>query len=413
MRRLPVLLLALVSLALVSCSTPAARKTAGPLILISIDGFRWDYLRKYAPPTLQRLAAGGVHATRMTPSFPSKTFPNHYTLVTGLRPAHHGIVGNWFYDPALGETFGMSKPASNAEERWWHDGEPVWITAEKQHLRSFCYFWPGSEAENRGVRPSRFKPFDPKIPTNDRVDELLSWIAVPEAERPRLCTLYFNLVDDAGHKNGPDSPKTGDAVREADAAVQRLLDGLARLGLADTANLVLVADHGMSPCGPDKIIFLEDLMDVSQVQVDSTGPVGGVRPKPGTVGAAELAAVIRAKAPPQLHVYLRNETPEKFHYRDNPRIPDVVLVCDDHWNFESKAGWPNRAPTYHLGSHGWDPATANMGALFIASGPAFRKGVTIPDVENIDVYNLLCATLGIKPAPNDGGQKLVRAALAR
>ena len=413
MRRPFVFLLALISLALASCSTPVAPPPAGPLILLSIDGFRWDYLQKYDAPALKQLAATGVHATRLTPSFPSKTFPNHYTLVTGLRPAHHGIVGNWFFDPAIGETFGMSKPASNSEPRWWAEGEPVWITAEKQGARSFCYFWPGSETENHGIRPSRFKPFDLKLPTNDRVDELLSWLAVPEAERPRLCTLYFNLVDDSGHKYGPDAPETAEAVKQADAGVQRLLDGLAKLGLRDRANLVIVADHGMSPCGPDKIIFLEDLLDVARVQVDSTGPVGGVRPKPGTGSAAELAASIRAKAPPQLHVYLRNETPEKFHYRDNPRIPDVVLVCEDHWNFESKVGWPNRAPTYNVGSHGWDPATPNMGALFIANGPAFRHQVEIPDVDNVDVYNLLCATLGIKPAANDGGQQLVRAALAR
>jgi len=202
-------------------------------------------------------------------------------------------------------------------------------------------------------------------------------------------------------------------VAEVDAAVRRLLDGLARLGLGDRANLVFVSDHGMSPCGPDQVIFLEDLADMSQVQVDATGPAGGVRPKPGTITAAELAARLRAKAPPQLHVYLRDETPKHLHYRGNPRIPDVVLVCDDHWNFESKVGWPKRAPTYNRASHGWDPATPNMGALFIASGPAFRRHVELPNVDNVDVYNLLCAALAIKPAPNDGGVALVRQALRR
>jgi predicted AlkP superfamily pyrophosphatase or phosphodiesterase len=398
---------------LAACSTPAPVARTGPVILVSIDGFRWDYVRKYDAPTLQLLAREGVHATRMTPSFPSKTFPNHYTLVTGLRPAHHGIVGNWFYDPALAETFGMSKPASNAEARWWDEGEPVWIAAERQGVRSACFFWPGSETDHGGLRPSFFRKFEPKLNATERVDGLLAWLALPAAERPRFCTLYLDLVDTIGHKYGPDAPETGAAVHEADAAIQRLLDGLARLGLADDTNLVLVSDHGMSPCGPDKIIFLEDLMDVSKVQVDSTGPVGGVRPKAGTVSAAELAAAIRAKAPPQLHVYLRDETPEQFHYRGNARIPDVVLVCDDHWNFESKVGWPKRAPTYNLGSHGWDPATANMGALFIAHGPAFRRGVELPDVDNIEVYDLLCAALGIKPAANDGTGSLARAALAR
>ena len=414
MRRLvlPVILI-LVVFSAPSCTTPPARPPSARLLLVSIDGFRWDYLQKYDAPTLKALAAAGVHATRLTPSFPSKTFPNHYTLVTGLYPAHHGIVGNWFYDPASGETFGMSKEASNHEERWWSAGEPVWITAEKQGVRSFCYFWPGSEAENHGVRPSRYKPFDSKVPAPGRVDELLGWLAVPAAGRPRFCTLYFELVDTIGHKYGPAAPETGAAVKEADNAVARLLDGLAKLGLRDRTDLVIVSDHGMSEQSPDHVIFLEDLMNVSRVQVDATGPTGGVRPKPGTVTAAELAASIRALAPPQLHVWLRDETPEKLHYRGNPRIPDVVLLADDHWNFESKIGWPKRVLTYSKGNHGWDPATPNMGALLIASGPSFRRGVEIPDVENIHLYNLLCAALGLKPAPNDGDRRLVHAALRR
>ena len=407
------LLLCIASLGLVSCTTAPKPPRAELLVLISIDGFRWDYLQKYAAPVLKQLAASGVHATRMTSSFPTKTFPNHYTLVTGLYPAHHGIVSNWFYDPAFNETFGLSKSESITAARWWAAGEPVWITAERQGVRSFCFFWPGSEAENHGMRPSRFKPFDWKMPTTQRVDELLGWLAGPATERPRFCTLYFDLVDTAGHKYGPDAPETGAAVKEADEAVARLLAGLARLGLKDRTDLVIVSDHGMSEQGPDRVIFLENLMNVSSVQVDFTGPVAGVRPKPGTVTAAELAASIRTQAPPQLHVWLRDESPQKLHYRGNPRIPDVVLLADDHWNIESKVGWPKRVLTYNKGSHGWDPATANMGALFIASGPSFRSGIEIPDVENIHLYNLLCAALGIKPAANDGDDRLLRAALKR
>lgn len=389
---------------------PAAEQL---LILISIDGFRWDYLERHDAPTLRALAHDGVHARRMTPCFPSKTFPNHYSLVTGLRPESHGIVSNWFWDPAFAETFGMSKPASNSESRWWDEGEPVWITAERQGVRSACYFWPGSETEIHGVRPTYFQKFNHKLPAKARVDGLLEWLALPPAQRPRFATLYFDLVDTAGHNFGPLSPECASAVRTADAAIARLLAGLARLGLRERTNLVLVSDHGMSECGPDRVIFLEDLMDLSKVRIESTGPNGGVRPLPGTVSAAELAASIRAKAPPQLKVYLRDEMPEQLHYRHNPRIPEIMLVCDDHWNIESKTGWPARRATYSKGSHGWDPATSNMGALFIAQGPAFRRGHEFPDVENIHVYNLLCAVLGIQPAKNEGDARLEREALAR
>lgn len=408
------LTLLLLAGALASCqSQPAKPPTDRLLVLLSIDGFRWDYLQKYEAPTLKALAQGGVHATRMTPVFPSKTFPNHYTLVTGLYPAHHGIVGNGFYDPESGEVFSMSKPASNHEAKWWAEGEPVWITAERQGVRSFCYFWPGSETDNHGLRPSRFKPFDGTIPTNQRVDELLSWLAGPAEKRPRFCTLYFDIVDHSGHTYGPESLQTAAAVKEADSAVARLLAGLDRLGLRASTDLVIVSDHGMSPCPVNQVVFLEDLLDLSKVQVDSTGPVGGVRPKPGQTTAAEILAQIRAKAPPQLHACLRDETPEHFHYRGNPRIPDVVIYMDDHWNFERKAGWAKWAPRYNAASHGWDPATTNMGALFIANGPTFRHGIEIPDVENIQVYNLLCAALGIRPSPNDGDDRLVKAALNR
>lgn len=412
MHRLYAALLLLLSLALSSCTAPTAPDTSGPLILISIDGFRWDYLQRYAAPALRQLAAQGVQARRLTPAYPSKTFPNHYTLVTGLYPARHGIVGNGFYDPVTGETFGMRKPESNTDPRWW-GGEPVWITAEKQGVRSGCYFWPGSEAAHDGVRPSLWLPFNDTVPSTDRVDGILHWLEKPAAERPRFVTLYFSAVDHAGHKHGPDSSDLQPAITEVDDAIARLLTGLTRLGLRKQVNLVIVSDHGMSPTSPERVIFLEDLVDVNSIEIEATGTYAGVRPKPGTRTAAELAAALRAKAPPQLQVYERGKLPPRFHFDHNDRIPAVLLVPDDQWCVEQKTGWPARAATYNRGNHGWDPATPNMGALFIANGPAFRRGVGIPDVENIQVYNLLCAVLGITPAPNDGNASLVRTAIRR
>jgi predicted AlkP superfamily pyrophosphatase or phosphodiesterase len=413
MNRLVTSIVLVFSCLLAAACTSQVRAPAadGPLILVSIDAFRWDFLQEYDAPTLRRLAAGGVHATRMSPCFPSKTFPNHLSLVTGLYPAHHGIVSNEFYDPDLGATFNKNHAADNVDPRWWQQGEPVWITAEKQGVHAACILWPGDEAEIHGRRPSYYQRFDKSLNSDQRVDSLLAQLALPAEQRPRLCALYLDVVDHNGHTYGPDAPEMAVAVREADTAIARLLAGLDKLGLRSSANLVIVSDHGLSACGPDRVIFLEDLMDVAQVQVESTGANGGVAPKTGT--AAELVARIRARAPPQLHAYLREETPERLHYRENPRIPPVVLIADDHWMIESKVGWPNFVLTYNRGNHGWDPALPNMGALFIANGPAFRHGTEIPDFENIHLYNLLCATLGLTPAPNDGDQRLARAVLRR
>jgi predicted AlkP superfamily pyrophosphatase or phosphodiesterase len=397
-----------VLLGLASCTTPAPPPKAALLILVSIDGFRWDYLQKYEAPVLQSLASGGVHATRLLPSFPSKTFPNHYTLVTGLYPQNHGIVANWFFDPADDAKFDMGR----LEPRWWEGGEPVWITAEKQGVRSACFFWPGSETVHQGIRPTFFMPFNKKLRAAERVDGLLGWLALPPEQRPRFGTLYFDVVDDMSHRHGPDAPETGAAVKEVDEAVGRLLAGLDRLGLRDRTDLVIVSDHGMTETGPGQVVFFEDLMDVSQVRVEAAGAYGGVRPKPG-VDPAALVAGIRAKAPPQVRVYLREEMPARLHYRAGDRIPPILLLTDDHWSIEQKTGWPNRLLTYSKGSHGWDPATPNMGALFVAHGPSFRQRAVLPEVENIQVYNLLCAALGLKPAPNDGDQRLARAALRR
>jgi predicted AlkP superfamily pyrophosphatase or phosphodiesterase len=405
------LVLLLCSLLVSSCTTPAKAPAGdGPLILISIDGFRWDYLQKYDAPTLRELAAAGVHATRMTPSFPSLTFPNHYTLVTGLRPEHHGIVGNYFYDPVLQASFGYKSHEAAVDGRWWEGGEPIWITAEKQGLRSACFFWPGSEAKIHGFQASFYKPFLKVLTCTERVDGLLEWLALPPAQRPKLATLYFDIVDTKGHDFGPDAPETGAAVKEVDTAIARLLAGLTRLGQRATASLVIVSDHGMEPVSADRVILIDNYVNPNSLIMDFAGPNAALRPKTGT--AEELAAKFRGKNP-QLSVWLRAEVPERLHYRASDRIDPVILSAAPGWYITTRDFVRVKRLTFEKGAHGFDPATPNMGALFIASGPAFRHGVEIPDFENIQVYNLLCAALGLKPAPNDGDQRLVREALAK
>jgi predicted AlkP superfamily pyrophosphatase or phosphodiesterase len=379
------------------------------LILVSIDAFRWDYLEKYsaATPHLRALAADGVRAERLISCYPSSTFPNHYSIATGLRPAHHGIVDNRFFDPVLGAAFDYRSHECVIDSRWW-GGEPIWITAVKQGRRSACMFWPGSEAEIAGVRPTFSKTFDGRLTCAQRVDGLLAWLDLPAAQRPDFCTLYFDVVDHAGHDFGPDAPETAEAVRDVDAAIDRLLTGLAARGLRDTANLVIVSDHGMTATVPDGFVYLDDFVDLEALRVDFAGTQAGLRPRTGT--AAELVAKIREARPAHVRVDLREDLPEHLHYSGNPRIPPVLLLADEGWGVATRQYVANRRKT-ERGEHGYDPALQSMGATFIASGPAFRHGIVLPPFENIQIYNLLCAVLGLRPAPNDGNDLLVQSAL--
>ncbi len=387
----------------------AARGAEPPLILISLDGFRWDYLDKFAAeaPHLRQVAAAGVRADRMISCFPTLTFPNHYTIVTGLRPEHHGIVANTFFDPALRAAFNYKKSESVVQGRWW-GGEPIWITAVKQGRRSACLFWPGSEAEIAGARPTYYRPFDGQLTCAQRVDALLSWFDLPPSRRPVFATLYLDVVDHAGHDYGPDSPEMAAAVGDVDAAIARLQAGLAARGLGVATNLVIVSDHGMAAVDAGHVAFVDDWVDLAAVQLECTGSQAGLRPRVGT--AADLAARVRRSLPAHLRAYLREEIPERYHYRDNPRIAPVLILADEGWEITTRADHARRKRP-ERGDHGYDNELPVMGATFIASGPAFRRGARIAPFENIQVYNLLCAVLGLRPAPNDGDDRLARVIL--
>jgi predicted AlkP superfamily pyrophosphatase or phosphodiesterase len=388
--------------------TAASAKDAGQIvILVGLDGLRWDYLEKFHPPHLTTLASRGVRAERMIPSFPSLTFPNFYTLVTGLHPEHHGLISNTFYDPGFEAAFALGS-ATVTEGRWW-GGEPVWATAQKQGLPAACMFWPGSEAEISGVRPSIWKTFAKDFPPEARVQTVLAWLALPADQRPRLITVYFHEVDTAGHRYGIDSPENAEAVKIVDTAVGQLADGIRKLGLESVVNLVIVADHGMAAVSPDRVIALSDLVDPRTTHVDFAGAVAGLRPLTGT--ADDLLETLKSKRS-HFEVYRREEIPERLHFRQNPRIPPIVVIADEGWSL-IKRPLPNDAARkdFVKASHGFDPELPSMGATFIAFGPAFKSGVTIPPFENIQVYNLLCAVLDLTPAPNDGDDRLQKQVL--
>lgn len=370
------------------------------LILVSLDGWRHDYLDRAKTPRLNALAAAGVRSEGLIPSFPSKTFPNHYTIVTGLYPEHHGIVSNNMLDATIGERFSMSAPTAR-DSRWW-GGEPLWVTAQKQGQIAASMFWPGSEVEIGGVRPAHWKPFDDNFPNRQRVQQVLDWLALPERERPSFITLYFSDVDTAGHSFGPDSVEVLETAASLDEEIGALVDGVNAMGaLADRVHYVIVSDHGMSQNSPERVIVLDDYIDMRTVDMIDTSPVAGFWPRSGT--AEDIYLALKDKHP-SFAVYRRSEVPAHLHYSTHPRIPPVIGIAADGWSVGSKTitdQWESGARRLG-GNHGYDPTLRSMRGLFIATGAQFRKGVRVPPVENINLYSMMARVLGLKPAPNDG-----------
>ncbi|HJR72862.1 MAG TPA: ectonucleotide pyrophosphatase/phosphodiesterase [Luteimonas sp.] len=399
--RLPFVILRTLLLCLLLAGCAGNGTRSGPsdprtVLLISIDAFRPDYLDRGLTPNLSRIAAEGVRAEWMNPSYPSLTFPNHYTIVTGLRPDHHGIVHNTMRDPVLGD-FKLSNRNAVGDGRWW-DGEPVWVGAEKAGLRTATMFWPGSEAAIGGVRPTHWKEFDYAVSYETRVDQVLAWLDAPLAQRPRLVTLYFEKVDKSAHDFGPDSAQARNAIAEADAAVGRLLQGLAARGLSRSTDLIVVSDHGMAEVGPGHAIATEDMVSPADAAVVSDGQSVGFAPKPGRERRAESRLL---GAHPHYECWRKGELPARWKYGTNPRVPPIVCQMREGWDAVSRKKLNERPKNATRGSHGFDPALPSMRALFIARGPSFRSGATLPPFDNVDVYPLLTRLLGIPAAPND------------
>jgi predicted AlkP superfamily pyrophosphatase or phosphodiesterase len=373
-------------------------------ILVSIDGFRPDYLDRGMTPILDAVAAAGVRGT-LRPSFPALTFPNHYSLVTGLHPDRHGVVDNNMEDPARpGVRFATGDYKVARDPFWWDGAEPLWVTAERAGIRTGTMFWPGSDAAIRGVRPSVWVPYEAAITSEQRVGFILDWLRRPAAERPQLLTLYFDVVDKTAHNQGFDSPEKFAAIREVDTAIGHLRAGLAALG--QPANLVIVSDHGMAPVPADNLIDIRPIIDPHTMRVAFGGPMLGI-----FTGAKDDAAVAAQllRARPHMRCLRRGALPVRFRYGRHPRVPPFLCLADLGWRFTTELD-----RRFVKGEHGYDPADPSMHALFVAEGPALRTGVRTRQAELVDVYPLLRRLAGLPPVAGlDSSDTLVGAALKR
>jgi predicted AlkP superfamily pyrophosphatase or phosphodiesterase len=394
-----------------TCRTAGVNSADAPaprvLVLASIDGFRADYLDRGVTPNLAALAQRGVRARRMIPSFPSKTFPNHYSIATGLYPGHHGIVANHVWDSVLG-AFSMDNRRAVQDGRWW-GGEPIWITAERAGLRTAPLFWPGSEAMIHGTRPSEWRPWDDgETDMNARLAWVEKHLSRPVDRRPRFVSFYTEVVDNAGHEFGPSAPEVDRALAIADRAIGRLVGIVRRHHLEDVVDLVVVSDHGMTEVSIDRRIFLDDLVpDWKQVlEVVDWNPLFAANLKQPAEADRVLASLQRTQ---HLQAHQKADTPESWHYRNSPRVPAVLALADEGWTITTHDR--KEDPWVVGGNHGYDPTLPAMGAIFIAAGPSFRQGVVLEPFENVNLYSLFCRILDLAPAPNDGELEPLKPAL--
>ncbi|WP_220100633.1 ectonucleotide pyrophosphatase/phosphodiesterase [Chitinophaga oryzae] len=373
----------------------ASQQTKPYVIMISIDGFRYDYAEKYNAQNLLRLSGQGVRATAMQPSFPTLTFPNHYTLATGMYPAHHGLVDNHFYDRKRDAVYKVGDRDA-VEDGTWYGGVPLWVLAEKQQLVSASYFWVGSESAIQNIRPTYYFKYQEKNNIDQRIQTVVNWLQLPAEQRPHLITFYFPEVDHMGHRYGPESDSVKSAVQFVDAAIGRMQEAVNKLNLP--VNFIIVSDHGMARADTEHTLSLPDSPALKPLRIVSTNE------KIMLYGnnEAEIKAAYDFLKQHEHHytAYLKKETPERWHYGQEDvynRIGDIVVVAEANYAFA------NPAKKMSPGHHGFDNNLTEMNAIFMAWGPAFKPNTRVATFENIHVYPLVARILGLDiTQPIDG-----------
>lgn len=360
----------------------------------------------------------------MLPSFPSVTFPNHYTLVTGLYPESHGVVGNSFWDASLDEEFFYTDPARSMQPKWWSGGEPLWVTAERQNVKTAIHMWPGSEAHIQ-LEPSYLDKFNGSELLSRKVDRILQFLDMPGPEdveieeaqtRPQLIAAYVPNVDSDGHKYGPNSTEIRETISNADDMLHQLFVGIDERNLSHIVNIVVVSDHGMATTSIERLVQLDDLVDLDLIEHIDGWPLYGLRPK-HPKDLRQLYDTLKAESltNTNFEVYLRDEDmPERYHFSKNDRIAPLWVIPKTGWaivhkeDFNIKEAKAKGTAYNPKGLHGYDHEHPLMRAIFVARGPAFphRPNSRLETFQNLEVYNIICDSLGIEPNPNNGTLRL-------
>ncbi len=370
------------------------------VILISFDGFRWDYANRGITPNMEFIKENGVHSISLRPCFPSKTFPNHYSIVTGLYPENHGIIANSFINPFTKEKYSMGDTSAVRNAKWYQ-GEAIWETAKRQGVITASYFWPGSELNLDYRRPDYYEKYEHKRDYNLRVKGVLDWLSLPYSQRPKFITLYFDATDTYGHEFGTQSPQINSAIMRLDSLVGRLFDGLKKINLYDSTDVIIVSDHGMADISKDRVINVEKTLENFEVKYVDYGPIMYVIPDKGKTEEVYLTL---KKSENHFKIYKKEELPEYFHFSKNPFIPELILVAESGWSLMTNNDIKKQGNKIWGGNHGYDNNFIDMHGIFFAIGPDFKNGYTTGTINNIDIYPLLAKLLHIYPNNKIDGQ---------
>lgn len=397
-----ILFFSLLFLLLSSCTHKKTESEQPYLIIISMDGFRWDYNDSVLTPNFDAIEKMGVKAESMQASFPTKTFPNHYTLVTGLVPDHHGIVNNNFYAPEFDEVYSLGNREA-VQDGKFYGGEPIWNTAEKQGMKAASYFWVGSEADIQDMHPSYWKIYDHHFDFYQRVDSVMAWLSLEESKRPHLISWYVHEPDGVGHHQGPDSPQADSVVQSLDQLLGYFMEQLENHPLGKKVNVIVTSDHGMGNISTDRTHYLSDYLKSTWVDKAYGGnPIYNVKANPGCYDSIFMAL----NEVEGISIYKNPDLPEHLNYGTHKRCLDFTIVADSSFSILSME--PKR---YSNGTHGYDNQNKDMNAIFYAYGPALKENYQQAMFKNVSVYPLMCEILKLNPAPNDGDLEEVKGML--
>lgn len=370
------------------------------VILISLDGFRWDYLDRGITPNLEKMKSKGIHALSLRPSFPSKTFPNHQSIITGMYIDNHGIISNNFKDPFTGERYKLGDTISVRESKWYL-GEAFWETARRQGIKTASYFWPGSEITIEERRPNYYHKYEHNRPYNKRVDGIFDWLKLPINERPHFITLYFDATDTYGHRYGTTSTQLNNSIKMLDTLIGKLNEGLDKLNLLDSTNIIIVADHGMTDISKERSINIQSILEGFDYTVEGDMTFLSIEP----IGTPIQKIYDKLKLNSNNYkVYKKNEIPNFYNYKNHPFIYSLLLVADIGWSLVDDRSLSKWNDDYSKATHGYDNNHVDMHGIFLAAGPAFKKNYKTGTLWNIDIYPLLCKIFGIQPRTNIDGK---------